>query len=96
MSEDRPQPVPAQTPPKEPQDLSDQLRLGGFAAAAIALLLFFFQNTQDAVIHFLWFDWNIQTIWALVLSAALGAAGMFFAMWFNNRRQAKKAKAQRD
>lgn len=93
MSEDRP--VPSQ-PPKEPQDLSDQLRLGGFVLAAVALLLFFFQNTQDATIHFLWFDWDIQMIWALVLSAALGAIGMFLVMWVANRREARKARSGRD
>jgi uncharacterized integral membrane protein len=91
MSEDRPQPVPTETP-QEKQDVGDQLRLAGFVVAAVALLLFFFQNTQDAIIHFLWFDWKIQTIWALVLSAALGAIGMFLVMWVDRRRQARKAK----
>jgi len=91
MSETRP--VPAQTPP-EKQDVSDQLRLAGFVAAALALALFFLQNLQQVKIHFLFFSWETQMIWALILSAALGAVGVFLAMWFNNRRRAKKAKAK--
>ena len=95
MSEDRPQPAPPQ-PPQERQDLSDQLRLAGFVAAAAALLLFFLQNLQEVKIHFLWFDWQTQMIWALVVSAALGAVGIFLVMWFDRRRQARKANARRD
>lgn len=94
MSEDRPQPVPSQTPPREPQDLSDQLRLGGFVTAAIALALFFLQNLQKVPIHFLFFTLETQMIWALILSAMLGAVGVFLAVWFNHRRLAKKAKAR--
>jgi uncharacterized integral membrane protein len=91
MSEDRPQPVPTQTP-QEKQDLSDQLRVAGFVAAAVALALFFLQNLQQVKIHFLFISWETQMIWALILSAALGAVGVFLAMWFNHRRLARKAK----
>jgi hypothetical protein len=35
-------------------------------------------------------------IWALVISAAMGAIGMFLVMWVDRRRQVRKAKAGRD
>jgi uncharacterized integral membrane protein len=95
MSEDRPHPVPTQAA-DQGGITGDQVRLGGFAVAAILLLVFFFQNTQDATIHFLWMDWDIQMIWALVISAAMGAIGMFLVMWVDRRRQVRKAKAGRD
>lgn len=45
-------------------------------AGAIALLLlagFFLQNMQKVQINLLWFDWETRLIWALLLSAVVGA-----------------------
>jgi uncharacterized integral membrane protein len=44
--------------------------------AAIALLaVFFLQNLQEVEIHFLWFDWTTRMLWALLVSAVVGALG---------------------
>jgi uncharacterized integral membrane protein len=85
---------PRHPPPGEPEgqrDVLDQLKMAGVLIAGIALILFFFQNLQHVQIHFLWFDWNTQMIWALIASAALGAAGVFLALTIRGRR-GRKAK----
>lgn len=83
---------PRQATPVEPQeqrDVLDQIKMAGVAIAGIALVLFFFQNLQHVQIHFLWFDWKTQMIWALIASAALGAAGVFLALTIRGRRGRK-------
>ena len=88
MQENRPP-----TPPEEQRDTIEQLKIAGVIAAVAALVLFFLQNLQEAEINFLWFEWNTQMIWALIVSAALGAAAVFLAMWFYGRRR-QRAKAK--
>lgn len=68
---------------------TDQAKLIGLTIAGALLLLFFFQNLQTVSIHFLWIDMRIDMIWALVLSAALGAATMYFGMWYFGRGKSK-------
>jgi len=83
---------PRTTTPSEPQeqrDVLDQIKMAGVLIAAIALVLFFFQNLQHVQIHFLWFDWNTQMIWALIASAVLGAVGVFLALTIRGRRGRK-------
>ena len=83
---------PRHTPPSEPQgqrDVLDRLKMAGVVIAGIALILFFFQNLQHVQIHFLWFDWNTQMIWALIASAALGGVGVFLALTVRGRRGRK-------
>jgi protein-S-isoprenylcysteine O-methyltransferase Ste14 len=70
---------------------ADQAKLVGLTIAGALLLLFFFQNLQTVSIHFLWIDMRIDMIWALVLSAGLGAATMYFAMWYFGRAKSKGA-----
>ena len=91
MSEDRPQ-TPSTARQAEPQDLGDQLKLIGAIIASAALALFFLQNLQEVEINFLWFEWNTRMIWALIMSAVLGGVGVFLAMWFGTRRQARRRK----
>ena len=81
------------TGPQEQRDVLDQLKMAGVLIAGVALILFFFQNLQHVQIHFLWFDWNTQMIWALIASAALGAVGIFLALTIRGRR-GRKAKDQ--
>lgn len=43
------------------------------AVVALAVLVtFLLQNRQDAEVHFLWFDWSTQLVWALLASALVG------------------------
>ena len=79
------------TPPQEPRDLGDQMRLWGAIIVGAALILFFLQNLQEAKINFLWFDITTDMIWALISSALLGAIAMFFALAFWNRRKRQPA-----
>jgi uncharacterized integral membrane protein len=79
-----------QTPapgPEPERTLGDQLRFGGIVVAAVALLLFFFQNLQEVEINFLWFDWNTQMVWALLVSAVVGALAVWLGMQILARRQ---------
>ena len=80
---------PRQTPPTEQpeqRDFLDQLKIAGVLIAGAALILFFFQNLQEVKINFLWMDWNTQMIWALIVSAALGAVAVFLALTIRGRR----------
>jgi uncharacterized integral membrane protein len=55
----------------------DNVRLGVGAALIAALTLFFAQNFDEAKISFLWFDWEMPLVIALLISALVGA----IAMW---------------
>jgi uncharacterized integral membrane protein len=88
MAENRPQPSSAQ-PAQEPRDLAEQLKLAGSLIAGLALILFFFQNLQEVDLNFLWMEWHTRLIWALIASALLGGAAVFFGMWFMRRRKTK-------
>lgn len=92
MQEQRAQGAPMPSGPEEP-DLGDRLKLAGAGIAAVALVLFFFQNLQQVKINFLWMDWNTQMIWALLVSALLGAVAVFLALTIRGRR-GRKAKEQ--
>jgi uncharacterized integral membrane protein len=69
--------------PAEGQSVMARLRMGAGVVAVAALVLFFFQNLQEVDIHFLWFDWTTRMLWALLVSAAVGAAA---ALAFGMRR----------
>lgn len=86
MQEQRAQSAPMPSGPQEP-DLGDRLKLAGAAIAGAALVLFFLQNLQEVKINFLWMDWNTQMIWALLVSALLGAVAVFLGMWVWRRRE---------
>ena len=89
MSQDPRQSTPAA--PQEERDFLDQAKLIGALIAGLALIIFFFQNLQEVKINFLWMDWNTQMIWALIVSALLGAIGVFLALTIRGRR-GRKAK----
>jgi len=72
----------------------EQAKLIGAAVAGFLLLVFFLQNMQEVSIHFLWIDKRIDMIWALVLSAILGAATMYFGMWYLGRGKNKGTGSQ--
>ena len=62
------------------------MRLVGGLGAVGLLVLFLLQNLQDAEINFLWFEWNIPVIWALLASAAIGALAAFAFSTLRGRR----------
>lgn len=68
---------------------TEQLKLIGAAAVGLILLVFFLSNMQEVSIKFLWMDWEIDMIWALLLSALLGGLAVFLGMWFIGRRRTK-------
>lgn len=49
------------------------VRLWVGIAAGCLLVLFLFQNLQKAEVNFLWMSYDIRTIYALLIAAALGA-----------------------
>jgi uncharacterized integral membrane protein len=55
----------------------DWIKLGGGLAGGGALILFFLQNLQEVSVNFLWFEWNLALIWALLAAAILGAVSSF-------------------
>lgn len=71
---------------QEPRSALDQAKMITAAIAGAALILFFLQNLQDAKIHFLFWTGNIAMIWALLLSALLGAVSMFLLATLMGRR----------
>ena len=92
MSQDPRPTTPA--PPREGRDVLDQAKLIGALLAGAALILFFFQNLQEVKINFLWMDWNTQMIWALIVSALLGAVAVFLALTIRGRRARKPKEAK--
>jgi uncharacterized integral membrane protein len=66
---------------EDQQGVMARLRMGAGVVAVAALALFFLQNLQEVDIHFLWFDWTTRMLWALLVSAAVGAlAALAFGM----------------
>ncbi len=88
---------PRQTPPTEQpeqRDVLDQIKMAGVLIVIGALVLFFLSNFQHVEIKFLWATWHPRMIWALIVSALLGAAGVFLALTIRGRR-GRKAKEQK-
>jgi hypothetical protein len=54
-------------------------------AAGVA---FFFQNSNSTTIHFLFFQKDAKTRWAIIVAVALGIAiDRIFTMWWRRRRR---------
>ena len=56
-------------------DLSPKLIAG--AIAVLLLLGFILQNTDKVTINLLWMEWDTRLIWALLISAGIGAIASF-------------------
>ena len=76
--------------------ITEKVRLYGGILIVAALVLFFLQNLQEAEIRFLWFEWETRVIWALVLSAILGAISTLSIMTLRGRAARKRAQAKTD
>lgn len=74
------------TSPSE-RPLAERVKLWAGIAAAALLLLFLLQNLQEATIHFLWFDWEVALILALLLAAIVGGAATWLLTTFRWRRR---------
>ena len=74
-------------PPEEPRSALDQAKMIGAAIAGLALIVFFFQNLQDVRIEFLFWDWRTDMIWALLVSALLGAVSTLLVTTLMGRRR---------
>lgn len=48
-------------------------------AVLILLAVFLLQNLQSAEVNFLWFQWTVRMVWALLVSAVFGAIGAVLA-----------------
>jgi uncharacterized integral membrane protein len=62
------------------------IRLALAVAAVAVLVLFFFSNLQSAEIRFLWWEWQTRVIWALLISAGVGALAGLLVPALQRRR----------
>ncbi len=89
MSQDRPT-VPANA---GEMSLTERLRLYGGIAIIVVLITFFLQNLHEAELRFLWFEWETRVIWALLLSAILGAISTLSVMTIRSRAARRRAQS---
>lgn len=87
MDDRRPQ--QEQDQPDNGRSLGGQIRLWGGLAGAALLLLLLFQNLNRTDVTFLFWEWEVPLVLALVLAAALGALAAQVFGYF--RRRAKEA-----
>src|SRR3990172_1321912 len=78
----------------EERSFLGQIRLWGGIAGAALLVLFLVQNLQEAEVNFLWFEWNVRLIFALIGSAVLGAIASMLIGFFRRRSQQAEMRAQ--
>ena len=89
---------PRQTPasgPQEERDLLDQIKIAGVMIAVGVMLLFFLSNFQHVEIKFIGATWHPRMIWALIVSALLGAIGAALAFTIRGRRGRKPKEQKR-
>ena len=64
------------------------LTLIGLAIVVAACIAFFFQNGNSTKIHFLFFEKDAKTRWAIIVAVLLGIAiDRIFAIWWRRRRK---------
>lgn len=72
--------------PQTTEDSGSRVGLVLAAAAAVALLLFIFQNTDDAAVEFLWFDFTFPLYLLIFITIALTVIISILVAWILNRR----------
>ncbi len=77
-------------PIAEERTVTDNIRLGGGIGIVLALVLFFAQNFDDAKISFLWFDWTMPLVFALLISAAFGGLATWLFSTLRGRAERKR------
>ena len=65
---------------------ASKIRLALLALAAGALVLFIFQNTDDAQVDFLWMNGSIPLFLLLLITVALTLIVAMMVTWFLRRR----------
>jgi uncharacterized integral membrane protein len=73
--------------PADERTFLGQVRLWGGLIGAALLLLFLLQNLQEAKVNFLWFEWQVRLVFALVGSAVLGAVTSLLVGFIRRRAQ---------
>ncbi|MDH3752602.1 MAG: LapA family protein [Acidimicrobiia bacterium] len=68
------------------EDSKSKIGLVFAGLAAAALLLFVFQNTEDAAINFLWFDGTMPIFLLIFITIALTVVLSVITAWLLNRR----------
>jgi 4-hydroxybenzoate polyprenyltransferase len=64
------------------------LTLIGLAIVVAAGIAFFFQNGNSTSIHFLFFQKDAKTRWAIIVAVVLGIAiDRIFSIWWRRRRK---------
>jgi uncharacterized integral membrane protein len=64
----------------------------GLAIVVAACVAFFFQNGNSTSIHFLFFQKDAKTRWAIIVAVVLGIAiDRIFTMWWRRRRKQNNA-----
>lgn len=86
----------AQESMAEERTITDNIRLGGGIGIVLALVLFFAQNFDDAKISFLWFDWTMPLVFALLISAAFGGLATWLFSTLRGRAERKRQEAMFD
>ncbi|MGB2694104.1 MAG: LapA family protein [Dehalococcoidia bacterium] len=62
------------------------LQYGGIGIIVL-LAVFLLQNLQEARVNFLWFEWTVRMVWALLVSAVFGAVGSVLTYLLVARRR---------
>jgi uncharacterized integral membrane protein len=69
---------------------------GGMGAGAL-LVLFLLQNLQEVQVDFLWWSYEIQMVFALLIAAVLGAVtALFFTFMRRRARRQERRERRRD
>ena len=76
--------------PVEERSVADNIRLGAGIALVLALVLFLVQNFDEAQINFLWMDWELPLVFALVLSAAVGGLATWLFTTIRGRSERRR------
>ena len=67
---------------------------GGIGAGAL-LVIFLLQNLQTVEVNFLWLSYDIRMVYALLISAVLGALTFFFLGVLRRRARRKERRDDR-
>jgi uncharacterized integral membrane protein len=92
MADERKPAVPPGVSPEDERSLAENVRLWGGIGALALLVLFFVQNFDKAEISFLFFSWEMPLVFALLISAAIGAA----ASWLFSTLRGRAARRRQD
>ncbi len=88
--------IDSPTEERDERSLFSQVRLWGGVAGAALLVLFLIQNLQRVDVNFLWFEWHVRLIFALIGSAVLGVFASMLFGFIRRRSQAAERRTKAD